>query len=102
MSTEERPTADERPSADERPRADKRASAGAGHDEAPQTAAPLSRHPWLLASENPGKAREFEAGLRLHGVRLSLARAAGVPPFPEEMVFQDAGESVLHLSRHPR
>ena len=42
-----------------------------------------ARH-WLLASGNAGKAREFEAALRGHGVSLRLARDAGVPSFPPE------------------
>lgn len=83
--------------------ANERPSACAGSDEAPQAATRLSRQPWLLASENPGKAREFEAGLRVHGVRLRLARNAGVPPFPaetgasyEENAMLKAGHAALH------
>ena len=58
---------------------------------------------WLLASANPGKAREFEAGLRAHGITLQLAGAAGVPPFPpedgasyEENALMKAGHAALH------
>ncbi len=58
---------------------------------------------WLLASANPGKAREFEAGLRAHGITLQLAGAAGLPPFPpedgasyEENALMKAGHAALH------
>ncbi len=58
---------------------------------------------WLLASGNPGKAREFEAGLRTHGISLLLASEAGLPPFPpedgvsyEENALLKAGHAALH------
>lgn len=44
----------------------------------------MSARSWLLASGNAGKAREFEAALRERGITLTLARDAGVPPFPPE------------------
>jgi XTP/dITP diphosphohydrolase len=58
---------------------------------------------WLLASANRGKAREFEAGLRAHGIRLRLASEAGVPRFPpedgttyEENALLKAAHAALH------
>ncbi len=58
---------------------------------------------WLLASGNPGKAREFETALRDHGIQLRLAREAGVPRFPpengvtyEENALLKAGHAALH------
>ncbi len=64
---------------------------------------PAAHTRWLLASANPGKAREFEAGLRPHGITLQLASAAGVPPFPpedgasyEENALMKAGHAALH------
>jgi XTP/dITP diphosphohydrolase len=58
---------------------------------------------WLLASGNPGKAREFSAALAPHGIDLRLALDEGVPPFPPEdgdsyeaNALLKAGHAALH------